>query len=835
MAALGDLLLHEASLRDVLYTAGGRGGGVLVRRPDAALADIDRADFSTGPGLDAPRSLHATHLGGAPVLLAAGRYGTTLEAWEIGADGTLGMSRALTLQGAAPDALTALTEAVPGGAQVFLTAGRHEAGLGVWVPVNGRLVPVDQSLNTGFLEAGAVTALAVAGIGAATRVLALDAAGDALLNMALGADGRLGQPMRLDLRDGLYIDTPTRLEVVTLGGQAFALLGAAGSSTVTAIRLSADGRMTVTDQIGDTAQTRFAGLAVLDTLETPHAVYVLAGGRENGLSLMTLTPAGRLAHVASLHDEMRAMALEDPGGLEMAWRDGGIDIFVSGELPPGASAARRGVTQLRVEIGDDPLQVHPDDGARLKSGAPGPDLFVLSGTGSGGQVVMNFQAGIDRLDLTPMGRFYSLDDLSFASTANGAVIRLGGAQVTVFTQDRRPLRLEDLEISDLRDLWHMDVSPPSAAPLSLGGTDGPDLLDGREGADTLLGAPPDPLFDPLSGQVFRLYQATLDRAPDMGGLMGWTAALAAGTQSLTQVAGGFTNSREFQNAYGTTGNIGFVSLLYQNVLGRAADDAGLAFWVGQLGSGARSRSEVVLGFSESREFVQNTSVAALTVSRAAIEASFSDEVFRLYQGVLGREPDLDGFQYWTGRLAGGLPFGTAVTGFVASAEFRATYGETGHIGFVGLLYANVLGRAADPGGLAHWAGRLAAGTPRETVVEGFVQSREFVASTAPALRDWMLEQGTDDVLDGGGGRNVLMGGPLSDTFVFRAADNGRHVVVDAEPWDRLVFEGFGYGAPADVAAHLRAAGADTIFADQGVTIQFLDSSPVEILALGFDF
>ena len=45
----------------------------------------------------------------------------------------------------------------------------------------------------------------------------------------------------------------------------------------------------------------------------------------------------------------------------------------------------------------------------------------------------------------------------------------------------------------------------------------------------------------------------------------------------------------------------YVNNLYKNVLGRSADTSGLNYWLSQLNSGAETRYEVLLGFSESAE------------------------------------------------------------------------------------------------------------------------------------------------------------------------------------------------------------------------------------------
>jgi hypothetical protein len=111
--------------------------------------------------------------------------------------------------------------------------------------------------------------------------------------------------------------------------------------------------------------------------------------------------------------------------------------------------------------------------------------------------------------------------------------------------------------------------------------------------------------DGAAAEVARLYDTTFGRLPDAGGLTYWTHVLESGT-TLTQVAQGFIASAEFQGAYGALDNTGFVSLLYSNVLHRAPDAGGLAYWVSLLNAGMDSRAQVVVGFSESAEHIGNT-------------------------------------------------------------------------------------------------------------------------------------------------------------------------------------------------------------------------------------
>ena len=92
-------------------------------------------------------------------------------------------------------------------------------------------------------------------------------------------------------------------------------------------------------------------------------------------------------------------------------------------------------------------------------------------------------------------------------------------------------------------------------------------LIGGSGNDTLL----DPNAFQLTASeasIYRLYGAALGREPDVGGFDGWVAALNSG-ESLAQITTGFINSTEFQTEYGSLNNTQFVTLLYNNVLGRA--------------------------------------------------------------------------------------------------------------------------------------------------------------------------------------------------------------------------------------------------------------------------
>jgi hypothetical protein len=106
-------------------------------------------------------------------------------------------------------------------------------------------------------------------------------------------------------------------------------------------------------------------------------------------------------------------------------------------------------------------------------------------------------------------------------------------------------------------------------------------------------------FGSKRAPLVRLYVAYFKRLPDTSGLNYWLNKLNTGTK-LDSVSAQFAASNEFKTKYGSTTNAAFVTLVYQNVLNRNPDAAGLSFWVRKL-DGGMSRGTVMTNFSESSE------------------------------------------------------------------------------------------------------------------------------------------------------------------------------------------------------------------------------------------
>lgn len=105
--------------------------------------------------------------------------------------------------------------------------------------------------------------------------------------------------------------------------------------------------------------------------------------------------------------------------------------------------------------------------------------------------------------------------------------------------------------------------------------------------------------DGIGGEVYRLYQAALNRTPDQAGLGYWMAAMEHG-MGLRDVANAFLESKEFNQLWGFQRPEVFVNQLYRNVLHRDADTAGLDYWTDQFNHDL-SRSDALIAFSQSAE------------------------------------------------------------------------------------------------------------------------------------------------------------------------------------------------------------------------------------------
>ena len=167
---------------------------------------------------------------------------------------------------------------------------------------------------------------------------------------------------------------------------------------------------------------------------------------------------------------------------------------------------------------------------------------------------------------------------------------------------------------------------------------------GTAHAAAACGAPPEAEFssvvdaDPDAAQIWRLYQAHFLRQPDDIGFAYWLGLKDSGLD-LTSMAGLFQESEEFQLRYGSLSDLGFVNLIYDNVMCRPYDEIGRNYWVGELGSGL-SRPGMLLYFSESEEYLNRTGTR-FSATASPSDATFGADGYEIVSVPGGRAIRLD--------------------------------------------------------------------------------------------------------------------------------------------------------------------------------------------------
>jgi predicted secreted protein len=109
----------------------------------------------------------------------------------------------------------------------------------------------------------------------------------------------------------------------------------------------------------------------------------------------------------------------------------------------------------------------------------------------------------------------------------------------------------------------------------------------------------------------------------------------------------------------------------------------------------------------------------------------------MYQGVLGRQADVMGIEYWANVHQAGASWGAIALSMISSTEHAASHegfnGVAAHD--VALLYAAIFNRDPDAGGLAYWTAAMGRGVSLEQVASSFVQSAEMIGHQRAAT-DW---------------------------------------------------------------------------------------------------
>ncbi len=149
--------------------------------------------------------------------------------------------------------------------------------------------------------------------------------------------------------------------------------------------------------------------------------------------------------------------------------------------------------------------------------------------------------------------------------------------------------------------------------------------------------------------------------------------------------------------------VDFVRNLYQDILQREAETAGLTNWLNQIVAGTPN-SQIVSDLWN-------------TFEHRALQ------VDGYYQRFFNRAPDAGGRDFWINRMLGGMDESDVMAEFMATVEYQLN--NASNEAFLAAVYQDLFNRAPDANGQEFWLGELSSGRmTREMVADALVNTRE---------------------------------------------------------------------------------------------------------------
>jgi serralysin len=238
------------------------------------------------------------------------------------------------------------------------------------------------------------------------------------------------------------------------------------------------------------------------------------------------------------------------------------------------------------------------------------------------------------------------------------------------------------------------------------------VIDGGPGIDTLV-----ILTDPTVGDTFNLANFLASHTAQIQGFEVYQITAGSGSDTLT----GDSGDNLFRGNGGADiidGQGGLDTALYAG----AAAQYGVSVAGGTVTiadkTAARDGTDTLVNVEQAR-FTDYTVVFDLHSGQDLV-------VYKLYQAAFARTPDNGGFRFWANAAdAQNLSAQQLADAFLAAPEFAQRYGAApSDTALVTAMYANVLQRAPDPGGLDFWTTALAHGEAHDQLLVDFAQSAE---------------------------------------------------------------------------------------------------------------
>ncbi|MDE9451493.1 hypothetical protein J3R80_13545 [Aliiroseovarius sp. Z3] len=581
VANVSDLELFWSGNNAYLYAATGSGGGATVfdLSETGTCVAVAQIAFPLSVVASPTVQIEVLEVDGATYLLPFGRYDWSLNAITLEAPDRFGEPESFTWGTGGLGNLSALASDTIDGQTHVYAANSQSAGFNHYTISDQNTL----ELANGFSQPSAsntvdMVDLEIVSADQSNVLLALSQDQQGISSYRLDGNGNPTKADDLSAAEFLPISNPTALATGKVLDKTFAIISSAGTSSLTVVEVGADGSLNPTDHVIDNTWTRFSNATEIASAQVGDSLFVVSGGGDDGLSLFTLLPSGKLVHLDTIWDTHQT-ALQNVSALEMEYTGGKLQIFATSET-------ERGITQVEYDLsglgetlcGDGSTKAlqgtSADDqidggiwseiisagagndilrdgvGEDILTGGAGADIFVLTADDML-DIVTDFQPGVDKLNLSEFHMLYDASQLQVISRSWGAEIIFRNEITHVHSANGQSLSKSHFTTYDS---LYLD-RPPNGfqyIPETIVGSEADDILGGDEGIENLFGLGGDDQFHwSLGADVFH------------GG---------DGTDTVTYDTASVPVWIDLNNQHATGAADGDVYHSIENIIGTALDD-----------------------------------------------------------------------------------------------------------------------------------------------------------------------------------------------------------------------------------------------------------------------
>ncbi len=424
-----------------------------------AATFLDRVAYSATSGTLGISDLDILQLGGQTMLVNSGSIDDAFAYRGVLSGGAFGA--ALTPGGAAPflSGINGSMVVTVGTATYLFNSHWGQQGFYRYL-VNTDFSLVYQSYtgDTTTSFAANVTAMATATVGGNSFVFVASGTENGISTYSITASGTFAHVGVLAASGTFPISTPTEIETVVIGATTYLVVGSAGSSSLTVLRVASTGVLTVMHHVIDDLTTRFQGVSALETIVVNGRALVFVGGADDGVTVFELAPDGGLYKIATISDKA-GLSLQNVADIAAVAIGNAVQFFVSSADNPGVSQftlstasfgsnlagtnADNTITGTALDDtifgangndiligGDGNDRLIDGNGIDTMTGGAGRNNFVFYADGAV-DTVTDFKPGTDKMDLSRLLLLHGFDQLQFTQGEGSVTITFGVETIIV--------------------------------------------------------------------------------------------------------------------------------------------------------------------------------------------------------------------------------------------------------------------------------------------------------------------------------------------------------------------------------------------------------------------